>query len=153
MSERIEFAAAKFQEGFVCSQAVLAAFADCFGLSHETALRIAAGFGGGIGRSAETCGAVSGAVMVLGMAYGAVRSDDLKAKQLTYQKAREFFDSFRQRHPSLRCRELLPCDISTAEGFQAAQDQKLFSTVCPQFVKDAVEIVEGLLPQATTEGR
>jgi C_GCAxxG_C_C family probable redox protein len=148
MSRRSELAAARFQEGFVCSQAVLTAFADRFGLSEETALKIAAAFGGGIGRSAETCGAITGAVMVLGLAYGAVHGDDLPAKQLTYRKASELFDRFRQRHPSLRCRELLPCDISTPEGYKAAQDQKLFSTVCPQFVKDAVEILESLLPPA-----
>ncbi len=142
---RKESAVAAFKQGYSCSQAVLSAYAETLGLDRNTALRVAAGFGGGMGRLAETCGAVTGAIMVLGLRYGSTLADDKPAKEKTYQSVRDFISRFKACHGSVTCRELLGCDISTAEGFRQAMDQRLTTTFCPKLVESAAEILEGLL--------
>ena len=89
-----------------------------------------------------TCGAVSGAFMVLGLQSGTVSADDNAAKQKTYAVMRKFARQFVARNKSLNCTELLGCDIGTPEGIEQARNQKLFTTICPKLVTDAVEILE-----------
>ena len=139
---KVEEAVACFEGGFNCSQAVCSTYAEQFGLDRETALKIAAGFGGGMGRLAETCGVVSGAFMVIGLQHGATQADDKESKEQAYEQVRSFAEQFTIRHGSLVCRELLECDISTPEGRERAKEQGLFSTRCPQFVRSAAEILE-----------
>ena len=141
-----DLAIACFKEDYNCSQAVLSTYAPTLGLDRETALRVAAAFGGGMGRTGETCGAVSGALMVIGLRYGRSTAGDEGAKEKTYNLAVEFLKTFAARNDGcVKCRELLGCDISSPEGRQAAREQGLFDTLCPQFVRDAAEIVEQLL--------
>ena len=140
----IDTAVSRFAEGFNCSQAVLSAFAGDFGLDDATALKITSGFGGGMGRLADTCGAVTGAFMVLGLRYGQA-SSDRDAKEVIYARVREFADRFKARNGSVACRDLLGCDIGTPEGFRHAKDEKLLTTLCPKFVRDACEILEEML--------
>ena len=104
---RKEQAEASFKEGFSCSQAVLAAFSDEFRIPRETALRISQGFGGGMARMAETCGALTGAFMVIGLKHGRTRAEDDAAKEKTYALCHELVRRFRARHGSLLCRDLL----------------------------------------------
>jgi C_GCAxxG_C_C family probable redox protein len=134
----VECAVARFAQGCNCAQAVLAAYAPQFGLEPEIALRLAAPFGGGMARMGETCGAVTGAFLVIGLQSG-------EAKEEIYQIVREFVRRFAARHGSIRCRELLGCDLSTPEGLQRAREQGLFSTRCRGFVRDSAEIVSELL--------
>jgi C_GCAxxG_C_C family probable redox protein len=139
--DRVELAVSLFKQGFSCSQAVLAAYSECLGLDRELALRVAAGFGGGMGRMAQTCGAVTGAYMLIGMKYGVVDAKARQAKEKTYALVREFAGRFRGRHGSLVCRELLGCDLSTPEGFQLAKERKLSDTVCANLVRDAATMI------------
>jgi C_GCAxxG_C_C family probable redox protein len=139
--DRVELAVSLFKQGFSCSQAVLAAYGDDFGLDREVALRVAAGFGGGMGRMAQTCGAVTGAYMLIGMKYGNVDAKERRAKEKTYELVREFAGRFTGHHGSLLCRELLGCDLSTPEGFQLAKERKLADTVCANLVRDAAAII------------
>ena len=97
------------------------------------ALRIAAPFGAGMARQGEVCGALSGALMVLGLQYGQDRPD---GKEQTYRMAHEFMEIFRERHGALRCRDLVGHDISTPEGLQAARDANVFASLCPVFVDE-----------------
>ena len=94
---------------------------------------------------AETCGAVTGAYMVIGLKYG--RSDifDLSAKEKTYKLVREFSEKFKSRNGSIVCRELLGVDISTVEGMKAAKQKNIHGTCCQKYVKDAAEIIEEIL--------
>jgi len=124
---------------------MVAAFANRLGFSAEVAVKAAAGFGGGLGRQAQTCGAVNGACIVIGLRYGSTDPNDSDAKEFTYQTVREFCRQFRARNKTLQCRELLGCDISTPEGLAVAREKKLFATQCPKFVKDAAEILEQLI--------
>jgi C_GCAxxG_C_C family probable redox protein len=145
MQNATEAAVSCFNQGFSCSQAILSSFGEQFGLDRDTALKLAAGFGGGMGRMAGTCGAVTGAFMVLGLKYGATSPDDRQAKELTYERVREFATRFKERNGSVECRELLGCDISTPEGHQIVKDKGLLSTLCPKFVRDAGEVLEEML--------
>jgi len=142
---RTDLAVSRFGEGFNCSQAVFSAFAADLGLERDAALRIAGPFGGGMGRTGETCGAATGALMVLGLRFGSTRADDKAAKERMYALAGEFLRQFQARCGSTLCRELLGCDISTPEGLQAAREQQLFKSVCPSLVAEAAEIAEQLL--------
>ena len=136
----------RFRGGCACSQAVLSAYSERFGLDERLALRVAAGFAGGMRRGA-TCGAVTGAYMVLGLAHAGADCDTLVGRQTVYAAVRSFGEQFRERNGSLECRELMGCDISTPEGHQRAVEQLLFVTRCPAFVRDAVELVAELLPE------
>jgi len=141
----VEKAVSLFKDGFSCSQAVCAAYAEHYGLNREAALRISGGFGGGIGRMGETCGAVCGAIMVIGLKHGSVRAEDKEAKQKTQSLVGKFVEKFKSRNNTIRCRELLNCDISTPVGFKHAMDEKIIATHCPQFVRDAAEILEEIV--------
>jgi C_GCAxxG_C_C family probable redox protein len=141
-SLRVSLACTRFSEGFSCSQSVLAAFAPDLGLDPHAALRVAAAFGGGMGRTARTCGAVTGALMALGLKYGATRGDDKATKERTYARAREFIERFEARNRGVACAELLGVDISTTQGYSAAREANLFKTTCPALVASAVAILE-----------
>ena len=146
MSERSERAVEKFKNGMNCSQAVLSSYCEPFGLDSERACRIATGFGGGM-RMAETCGAVTGAFMVLGLKYGNSTAEDKKAKAQTYEKIVEYTERFKARNGSVNCSQLLGCDISTPEGMKKARGNELFATVCPKMVQEAAEILEEMLDE------
>jgi C_GCAxxG_C_C family probable redox protein len=142
---KVEEAVACFEEGFSCSQAVLSAYAPQFGLERESALKVSGAFGAGMGRMGETCGAVTGAFMVIGLKHGKTRAEDDEAKERAYRLVQEFADRFKARHGSIVCRELLGCDLSISEQRALAQEKKLTATLCPGFVRDAAEIVEQIL--------
>jgi len=146
-TDRIEQAAACFQEGFSCSQSVLATFAPQLGMDRDLALKVSGAFGAGMGRMGETCGAVTGAFMVIGLLHGRTKAEDQETKEKAYALVAELADQFRQRNGSLKCRELLGCDLGTPEGQQYAHDHGLTATRCVKFVRDAAEIVERMLAQ------
>ncbi len=146
-------AAALFQEGCCCSQAILTVFGVQFHLDAETAMRLAAGFGGGLGRLGGVCGAVSGAVMVLGLKFGNAAASDQEGKEAAYAHVREFARRFQTRHGSLICRDLLDCDISSPEGLATAKRYGLFSTVCAPLVRNAAMMLDDMLNNAPAEKR
>lgn len=134
-----------FKGGLTCSQAILATYGTQFGLDERIALRLAYGFGGGMGRLANTCGAVTGAFMVIDLKYASHAIDDVEAKKLTRSKIREFARLFTERNGSIMCRDILGEDISTEEGFRRGILDGLAKEKCPKFVQDAAEILEDLL--------
>jgi C_GCAxxG_C_C family probable redox protein len=134
-----------FAEGYSCSQSLLVSRAEQFGLSAENALKVSAAFGGGLGRQGEVCGAVSGALMVIGLAHGQTDPQQKEAKEHTYQLTRRFIAEFTRRTGALHCSDLLGCQIGTPEGLQQAQEQSLFKTVCPRLVAEASQILDEIL--------
>ncbi len=145
MGDRVEAAVGTFREGFNCSQAILSTYGGEFGLERETALKAAAAFGGGMGGLGEVCGAVTGALVVIGLRYGHKEAKDRETKAKTYARARDFAGRFRSRHGALCCRELLGCDLTTPEGMAKARQQGLFTELCPRLVRTAAEILEDAL--------
>lgn len=115
------------------------------GLDRETALRVAGAFGAGMARTDQTCGAVTGSLMVIGLSHAKTRKDDDDERERAYALAQEFMDAFRERNGTLTCRDLLGVDVSTQEGLREVRERDLFRTVCPKFVSDAAEILEQVL--------
>lgn len=108
----VERAGQLFLEGYNCSQAVFTAFSHRFGIDEETAKKISAGLGGGVGRMRAVCGAVSGAAMVLGSVAAAVSGDDKEGKAENYELVRRFAEEFKKRHGgTVICREMLKLNI------------------------------------------
>ncbi|MCX6026829.1 MAG: C-GCAxxG-C-C family protein [Chloroflexi bacterium] len=141
-----DIAEARFREGYSCSQAVFSALAQRWNIGLDVSLRIAAGFGGGLARSAQTCGCVTGGIMALGLAQRGISPEENRSeKEKTYEAGRRFMRAFEERNCSTLCSELLGCNISTPEGLAEARRKRLFQSRCTKLVRDAVEIVEGML--------
>lgn len=131
----------KFLAGYNCAQAVLHSTAEDLGIDKNTALKIACGFGAGYGRAQEVCGAVSGAVMAIGLKHGRGEGEEKSRTEDTYRRTREFIAHFKQRHGSIQCRELIDCDLQTPEGQQSFKDRDLLHTTCARCVRTAADWV------------
>jgi C_GCAxxG_C_C family probable redox protein len=138
---KIDDAVACFEGGCSCAQAVFSAYSEELGIDRATAMKISAGFGGGMGRMAGTCGAVTGAFMILGLRHG---GEDAEAREQAYLAVQEFARRFASRHESLVCKELMGCDISTPEGLRTMKEEKLRSNTCTGLVRDAASILEDM---------
>jgi C_GCAxxG_C_C family probable redox protein len=145
-AQEVEQTIARFEEGLNCAQAVFSTYGPHFGLDSEIAVRIAGALGSGMGMG-ETCGAVTGALMVIGLKQARLNGSSLFSKDRTEEIAREFVERFKARNVTTECRELLGCDISTREGLRSAQREKHFKKRCPKFVRDAAEILEEILEE------
>lgn len=134
-----------FRSKFNCSQAVFTAFGTELGLTENQCLRTACAFGGGMGRQQLTCGALTGALMVLGLKYGKAAGDAEDKKTETYAKARELFSEFMKIHGSLSCRELLRgLDLNDPDQHKRIVDMNLFEELCEKYISDSVEITDRL---------
>ncbi|UCF13962.1 MAG: C_GCAxxG_C_C family protein [Phycisphaerales bacterium] len=140
---KVQDAVSAFESGFNCSRAIVRTYGPDYGLSVLDAIRVSCGFGGGM-RRGDVCGAVTGALMVLGLRFGAQDGSDTSAKAGVYSKLAEFYCQFESRCDSVACRDLLGCDISTPEGMEQATSNNLFKTVCPKMVQAAAEILEDM---------
>ncbi|MCY1718994.1 C-GCAxxG-C-C family protein [Prolixibacteraceae bacterium Z1-6] len=130
-----------FDEGYACSQSVLLAFANHFKLDKTTAKRISATFGGGMGRLRETCGAVTGGFMVLGLAFGNEEPNDMDTKLNSYKKVRELNKLVTKVHGTSNCRQLLIKHASE----QQVKDRKHHKLICRQVVGDTSGLVFDIL--------
>jgi len=143
---KTEKAIRNFRNNFNCAQAVLAAFGPEYGLEEDRCMKVARAFGGGMGRQQYTCGAVTGALMVLGMKFGKGLNDPEEKKKFTYNKAREFFDEFARLNSSVNCLELLEgLDMNNPDDHKIIMEKKLFDLKCEKYVSDAVRILESML--------
>ncbi len=144
--ELAEIAEARFGQGYSCSQSVFSALAERWNIAPEVSLRIAAGFGGGLARSAGTCGCVTGACMAIGLAQPDVSPElNRSEKEKTYETCQRFLRTFEERNGCTQCLELLGCNIGTPEGLATAREQRLFQLRCRKLIRDAVEIVQSML--------
>ena len=142
MTDPTQTANNRFAQGLNCAQAVFSAFASQSGLSDELALRIASPLGGGIARQGQACGALTGALMALGLQHGNATPE---GKNETYRMAEDFLRRFKDQHGSILCRDLIGYDISTTEGLQAARANKVFDRICPALVEETAKSLTGFL--------
>lgn len=143
---KVEKAVSRFRDGINCAQAILSTYGPEYGLHRQLALNAGLGLGGGMGRGGEVCGAVSAAVLTIGLKMGSEGDSSSKeVKKETYRKVRELFEKFKALHGSVTCRGILGCDLSTEEGLKEARGKDLFSKICPDFVADAARILEEVL--------
>jgi C_GCAxxG_C_C family probable redox protein len=145
MTTKPDQAAATFINGFNCAQAVFSTYAEEFGLDRTTALKISCGFGAGMGRRQEVCGAISGAIMLIGCKYGKTIREDNAANDLTYKHVRELLEKFIARNGSISCKELLGCNLQTSEGQQVFKENNFKELNCSRYVHDASALAEEIL--------
>ena len=138
-------AAEKLLAGYNCAQAVLYSACDRLRFDKDTALKLACGFGAGMAREEEVCGAVSGAILAIGLRHGRGENEDRAKTEETYARTREFIEAFKARHGTLICRELIRCDLRTAEGQRFFKENDLIHHTCAACVQTAQELVEKAL--------
>lgn len=142
MKSKQERAIKSFRGGLNCSQAVLTAYSDDMNLDRDLAERISVGFGGGMGRLQETCGAVTGAFMALGLHYSTKFTDNKERKEASYSAIQKFTKRFEALNGTINCRKLLNADLRTEEGKRLIKEQNLHQTICEKCITDAVGIVD-----------
>jgi C_GCAxxG_C_C family probable redox protein len=142
---RVEKALSLMQEYGSCCTGVLAAYAPELGMETDLAARVGRGMAGGIGGLGNVCGAVSGAVMVIGLK--TTNKDNIHNMETglkTMETVRKFIARFEEQHNSIKCRELTGHDLSTPEKSAAAMKENAFVN-CPKYVESAVTILDGIL--------
>jgi len=145
MKDKSEVAVDKFLSGYNCAQAVLYSYCDDIPFDKSTALKLACGFGAGMGRKQEVCGAVSGGIIVIGLIYGRGLSEDRSATEQSYRITRELMDRFEQEHGSCICRKLLGnCDLMTEEGQKYFKENDLLNKTCKSCVRSVVQILDDI---------
>ncbi len=134
---------AKFLDNYACSQAIFSEYCKDFDIDPKIALSVSAGFAGGM-RMGRTCGAVTGALMVLGLRYSGQEPETPEGRQKVSDAVTTFTKRFHEINGSTDCKELLAVDISTSEGMEIAKKKNLFRTACPKFIIDAASLLEEL---------
>ncbi len=146
--DKLELASQYHERGYGCAQAVLATYSADFGLDEWLALRLATGFGSGMGRMCEVCGALTGAFMVIGMKYGKEKTDGTRygtETETTYRLVAQLANDFKQRNGTIYCRELIGHDLMDPVERAKVVDLGLFKTTCRKCILDAVELLEQIL--------
>jgi C_GCAxxG_C_C family probable redox protein len=140
---KTELALKLFLGDYNCAQAVFFTFSDELDIDRDLALRLATGFGSGMGRKAETCGAISGGILVLSARFGQGLNDDPEKKLDTYWRVRELLEHFRTCHGTYLCRELLDgCDMNTEAGQQEYHERQLDLKVCRPCIETLITFLE-----------
>jgi C_GCAxxG_C_C family probable redox protein len=145
METRAEKAIRTFRSGLNCAQAVLTTYSEHLEFDNSLALNLSCGFGGGMGRLQETCGAVTGAFMVLGIFNGKRYTDNASKKEVTYSMIQNLSEKFKSIHGATDCKSLLKCDLKTEQGQLFAKENNLFETVCEKCISDSIGIIEELI--------
>ena len=127
-----------------CAQSVISVFCEELGLEKSLALRLALGFGGGMGHTGQTCGAVSASYMILGLKQGLDLDNPKKNRDKVYALVQEFNKRFIEVNGSINCTQLLGYNLSKPEKAKAAIEAGVTAKLCPKFVRDAAAIVEGM---------
>ena len=146
MNSKIEIATEKFLDGYNCAQAVLYSFCEDLGFDKNTALKLACGFGAGMAREQEVCGAITGGIIALGLQHGRGEAQDSTPTEETYRKVRELMSQFESKHGSCICRNLLNgCDLQTPAGQQYFKENDLLNKTCKNCVQTVVKALEEIL--------
>lgn len=146
MKKKSAVAAAKFIEGYNCAQAVLYSFCDELKLDKNLALKMVCGFGAGMGRKEEVCGAVTGGIVVIGTHCGRGENESRESTELTYNKTRELMDRFTEKHGTYICRKLIDdCELTSDEGQRQFKENDMLNKICKPCVQSVVEILETIV--------
>ena len=142
MQSKAEISVEIFDKGFNCAQAVLCSHCEEYGLSSDMAKRISCGFGAGMGYNAEACGAVTGALMLIGLKNGKYLESDNESKEKTYNLVKEFIENFKKEYGTINCKDLIKYDLGKENDLIKARSSGVFNELCPRLVKRSVELTE-----------
>ena len=142
---RGEIAINYFRNGFNCAQSVLSSYKDKINIKEDELLKISCGLGAGMGMLQDTCGALSGAYLVIGLKYGKYKKDDNDAKGKTFRLVREFDSEFKKINKTTSCKELLECNLLTEEGIKYYIDNNLKEKICIKYIECLVKLLNILV--------
>ncbi len=132
-----------FRDGYCCSSAVFAAFADTVGMTTEQAAKLACPFGAGFGKLREVCGAVSGMTLLAGYLLECPDPSDQACKKELYTKMQAMCHAFVETEGSLICRELLGLEKGEELDEPAVRTEEYYrSRPCVRACRRAAQIVE-----------
>lgn len=134
-----------FRNGLNCAQAVFSAFSEKLGFDREMALQTSVGFGGGMGRLQETCGAVTGAFMAIGIHISQQHEDNALRKGKSYEMIREFNARFTEKHNTIKCLDLIQFDMNTEKGRALIKQNRVHETICEACITNSVLILNELI--------
>ena len=134
-----------FSGQYNCAQSVLLSFSDMLGANPAILEKIALGFGGGMGRLQKTCGAVTGAFMVISLYTANSTKNEEERTALVRSRIKEFHQRFIAIHDKSDCCDLLGYDVNSEEGRHKIEQENLKEKICMPCVQDAVEILEQLI--------
>ncbi len=141
MNDAVSF----FRRGlFGCSQAMIVAYGGKLGINNDLTIKTASVFGRGMGVGGM-CGAITGALILIGAKYGSASPGDIQAAEKAVGTAGDFINEFISIHKKVNCKELINCDVNTPEGLKFALDTGIIENLCPRFVQDAAVILEKYL--------
>lgn len=133
-----------FQKSYNCAQAIFSAYSKKVGIKEKDALRISAGFGGGIAMNQEICGALSGAIMLI----GCKRFDNKnvkESKKIVYQEVNNFLSAFRKVYGSIKCKDLIGVDFSNEKELKRARKENVFNKICTNYIESICDLLENKL--------
>nr|WP_321450104.1 C-GCAxxG-C-C family protein [uncultured Carboxylicivirga sp.] len=145
MKQKQKFAIDGFYTGCNCAQSVITAYANEFDMDTGMMLRVASAFGGGMGRTQQTCGAVTGAYMLLGLHGSKLYTDDAEAKVKTPLLVQQFHKKFEEINGSVQCSDLIKIDLKTDEGQEQFKREEMKEKICCKCINSSIEILESLL--------
>jgi C_GCAxxG_C_C family probable redox protein len=135
--ETANLATSKADEGWLCSEAVLQALAEALSISSEWIPRVATGFAAGMGRSGEVCGAVSGAVLGLGLRFGRNTLEETPGDTRPHWYATELVKEMNERHGSVTCAGILGLDLKDPEDMKRYYELDHWNTTCCSLIREA----------------
>lgn len=134
-----------FSTGLNCAQSVLMAFAEELNLDQKEAFKIASGFGGGLSHNGKVCGAVAGAIMVLGHRHSSLENNSPERKEMLNLKINSFLGKFRLEHGSIDCKDLIEgLSLMTPEGRAEVKARDLRNKTCIPVVESAAKLISNL---------
>jgi C_GCAxxG_C_C family probable redox protein len=131
-----------FSSGLNCCQAVLSVFSEELGIANETALKTGFPFGGGICGSGRICGALTGAIMVIGLKYDTTDKSNYDVRNLCKENTNRLIEAFELAHGSVNCNDLLGFDISNKVDSESKVKSQYFNNICPKFLETVIVFLE-----------
>jgi C_GCAxxG_C_C family probable redox protein len=144
---KIEKATELYNQGYLCSQSVFAAFCEDYGIARDSGLKLSKFLGFGYLFRGDYCGAISGALLIYGLKYSSGEIYNELSDEVFYHLAKEHIRRFEKIHGSCLCKDLLTSDLSTDEGMSYIRDNNLFNLKCPKFVNDSAQILTQIISE------
>jgi C_GCAxxG_C_C family probable redox protein len=145
--DKIEKAVELYKQDYLCSQSVVGAFCEDYGINKDLGLRLSKFLGFGYLFRGDYCGAVSGALMILSLRYSSGELYNELSDEIFYQLAKDHIKRFKEIHGSCNCKDLLTADLSTEEGMSYIRENNLFNLKCPNFVRDSARILTQIIDE------
>ena len=148
MSDTAASAQSLHEQGFNCAQSILGAFAPSLGIETGIAFKLASAFGGGMAARGDSCGVISGGLMVIGLKFGQTSAENKAAREKCNRLGREYIKQFEAEFGATACRDLIKCNIGTPEGAKLVKEKGLREGLCSNLVYSGTQMLSALIEQA-----